>query len=177
MPENDTQIRGGSLHQRQSTNTRFNGPTIICDGIQTPENFGSILRVADAAGCQKVILLDSELDTRHKKLSRLARSTDRHIEIEASTLELFLQNRHRYQSLFSLEITEHSKNMYQQNITSCDGIIIGHESRGVRDELLQICKASIHLPMFGVNGSMNLSHSLALFLFEWRRQKGDTDTA
>jgi len=37
-------------------------PDIICDGIQTPQNFGSILRVADALGCNNIILLDSELD-------------------------------------------------------------------------------------------------------------------
>lgn len=166
------QIKGQALYNQQQLNKNLNGPTIICDGLQSPENLGSILRVADAAGSQKIILLDSGLDLNHKKLSKLARSTDRHLTIEHSTLEEFITNRHQFSALYALEITDKSFDVFKSDITACDGFVLGHEAGGVRDELLSLCDMAIHLPMYGVNGSMNISHALAVYLFEWRRQVG-----
>lgn len=166
------QIKGQALYKQQQLNKSFNGPTIICDGLQSPENLGSILRVADAAGSQKIILLDSGLDLKHKKLSKLARSTDRHLTVEHATLDEFISTRNHFSALYALEITDKSYDVFKSDITACDGIVLWHEAGGVRDELLSLCDMSIHLPMYGVNGSMNVSHALAVCLFEWRRQLG-----
>lgn len=165
------QIRGRDLFLRQQSNSNNNGPTIICDGIQTPENFGSILRVADATGCQSIRLLDSELDLANKKLSKIARSTEQHLNIQHLTLEHFIEQRHRFKQLCALEITTQSTSLFDTNISRCDGIVIGHESSGIRASLLSYCEGAIHLPMYGINGSMNVSHALSVFLYEWRRQQ------
>lgn len=168
---NGRQIRGHDLFLRQQSIKKNNGPTIICDGIQTPENFGSILRVADATGSQNIWLLDSELDLTSKRLSRLARNSGQHLNIKQLTLQQFLQQRSLFNYLYALEITTCSTNLFEANLKKCDGIIIGHEATGIRDELLDCCDSAIHLPMFGINGSMNVSHALAVFLYEWRRQQ------
>jgi len=167
------QIKGQALFQRQQENKTFNGPDIICDGLQSPENLGSILRVADAAGSKKIILLDSGLNLENKKLSKLARSTDKHLDIQHFTFQQFKELRHQYNALYALEITDQSFNAFTTNITPCNAIVLGHEAGGIREELLAICDMAVHLPMYGINGSMNISHALAVFLFEWRRQTGD----
>src|SRR6056297_2263850 len=107
------QLRGDELFSRQQGQAEKYSqqkvaPDIICDGIQTPQNFGSILRVADALGCKNIILLDNELDLSHKKLSRLARSTDQHLNINQCSLQNFLTQHQRYHSLCALEITSES---------------------------------------------------------------------
>lgn len=165
------QIRGQDLFLHQQSNKNKNGPTIICDGIQTPENFGSILRVADAAGSQNILLLDSELDLKNKKLSKLARSTDQHLDIKHLTLERFIELRPHFKQLCALEITTQSTCLFDMNISRCDGVVVGHESLGIRASLLNYCDNAIHLPMYGTNGSMNVSHALSVFLYEWRRQQ------
>jgi len=165
------QIKGQDLFLRQQLNKNINGPVIICDGIQTPENFGSILRVADATGSKDIWLLDSDLDLKSKKLSKLARSVDRHLNIEHLTLSCFEQKREEIKTLYALEITTQSKNIFETDISRCDGIVIGHESLGIRPKLLNYCDRAIHLPMYGTNGSMNVSHALSVFLYEWRRQQ------
>lgn len=169
------QLRGDDLFSRQQNQAekfaqQKPAPDIICDGIQTPQNFGSILRVADALGCKNIILLDSELNLSHKKLSRLARSCEQHLNISQCSLQQFLTLHQRYHSLYALEITSESSDLFDSSIVDCDGIIIGHEAQGVRQALLDICTGAIHLPMYGKNGSMNVSHALAVFLYEWRRQ-------
>jgi len=165
------QIKGRDLFLRQQSNKNKNGPTIICDGIQTPENFGAILRVADATGCQNIYLLDSELDLTNKKLSKLARSTDQHLNIQHLTLENFAELRHRFEQLCALEITTQSTSLFDTNISQCDGIVIGHESLGIRPSLLNYYDKAIHLTMNGINGSMNVSHAWSVCLYEWRRQQ------
>jgi TrmH family RNA methyltransferase len=165
------QIRGHDLFLRQQSGKNTNGPTIICDGIQTPENFGSILRVADAAGSQHIWLLDSELDLTSKKLCRLARNSGQHLHINPLTLQQFLNQYRVFKHLCALEITTCSTSLFEAEINLCDGIIIGHEASGIREQLLHVCDNAIHLPMFGTNGSMNVSHALAVFLYEWRRQQ------
>ena len=165
------QLTGTELHTRQKTNKNLNGPCIICDGIKTPENFGAILRVADAIGSQEIILLDSDLDLKNKKLSNLARKTNTHLKITNLSLDEFIKSRSNYKALYALEITTYSQNLFNESIIDCDAVVIGHESNGISNAVLDLCDQAIHLPMFGTNSSMNISHALAVFLYEWRRQE------
>lgn len=167
---NEKQLNGSDLYKRQLKNTELNAPVIVCDGIQTPENLGSILRVADAIGSARILLLDNQIDLNHKKISKIARSTDKHISLESLSFNNFIKISEQFNHLYALEITSHSLDVYKSDISSCDAILIGHESRGIRAEALALCTGSFHLPMYGLNGSMNISHALAVFLYEWRRQ-------
>ncbi len=169
--ENDRQLNSIELHERQIEKKNNHAPIIICDGLQTPENLGSILRVADAIGSTSIILLDSQIDLKHKKISKVARSTNKHIPINQMSFAQFIQAKATFNNLYALEITAQSKNTFTSNITDCDAILIGHESKGIRQKSLALCKGAFRLPMFGQNSSMNISHALVVFLYEWRRQK------
>ena len=167
----DKQLSGDELHQHQLTNKSFNAPYIICDGLQTPENLGSILRVADAIGSRGIILLDNDIDLKHNKITKLSRSTNKNISIEQHSISNLDELQKRFEFIFALEITKKSRNLFESNISACDAIVIGHESTGIREKVLAICNNTYHLPMYGQNGSMNISHALVVFLYEWRRQE------
>ncbi|VAW68922.1 hypothetical protein MNBD_GAMMA09-1904 [hydrothermal vent metagenome] len=172
------QTGGQALFTQQQLKMKNNrlkpAPVIICDGVQTPDNFGSILRVADAAGSNKVILLDCDIDLKSKKLSKIARSTERHLSIGQCSLQQLRQQQEsatdRYTSLLALEITDQSTCLFETQLINCDAVMLGHESTGISKQALALCNQSIQIPMFGVNGSMNISHALGIFLYEWRRQ-------
>lgn len=166
----NTQLDGDELYKRQANNRKTDAPIIICDGLKTPDNLGSILRAADAAGSNEIILLDSQIDLNNHKITKLSRSTDKTIHLKKMTLAEFLCLRHNFNNLFALEITRSSENIFDSDISPCDAIIIGHESTGIREEVLALCDNTFHLPMFGINGSMNVSHALIVFLYEWRHQ-------
>ena len=166
----EKQLNGHDLYNRQLKNTDLNAPVIVCDGLQTPENLGSTLRVADAIGSARIILLDNKIDLNNKKISKIARSTGKHLSLECLSFKQFIEIHKQFNHLYALEITSHSADVYKSDIASCDAILIGHESTGIRDEAFALCKGSFHLPMYGFNGSMNISHALVAFLYEWRRQ-------
>ena len=159
-----TQLNGAQLYERQLKNKNLNGPTIICDDIKTPENFGSILRVADAIGSHEIILLDCDIDLKNKKLSSLSRKTDKHLKINKLTFKELAHIKQSFKAIYALEITTHSENLFSCSILNCDAVVIGHESKGIREDVLKLCDKAIHLPMFGTNSSMNISHALAIFL-------------
>lgn len=164
------QLNGDDLYNRQLTQKNLNAPVIICDGLKTPDNLGSIFRVADAIGSRGIILLDTDIDLNNKKVSKLARSANKLISLEQITLDEFISIRYLFKALYALEITSISLNTFESDISACDAVLIGHESMGIRDEVLKLCDNTFHLPMYGLNGSMNISHALAVFLYEWRRQ-------
>ena len=167
----NTQLNGDELYKRQIDKRKLNAPVIICDGLKTPDNLGSILRVADAAGSNEIILLDSQIDIKSRKITKLSRSTDKFIKLKTMSFKEFESYRDCFKKIIALEITTTSSNLFDTNISSCDAVIIGHESVGISEKLLALCDNTLHLPMFGLNGSMNISHALIVFLYEWRRQE------
>ncbi len=56
-------------------------------------------------------------------------------------------------------------------------LIVGHETTGVSQEVLDVCDAIVELPMHGVNISLNVMVSLAITLYEVLRQIKDSPRA
>ena len=49
-------------------------------------------------------------------------------------------------------------------------VVVGNEELGVGSKILSLCDEVIFIPTFGVKNSYNVSHSLAIFLYEFRRK-------
>ena len=48
--------------------------------------------------------------------------------------------------------------------------VVGNESRGIREEILEQCDKIVYIPVPGPTRSLNVSHAAAVALFEWQRQ-------
>ena len=144
---------------------------IIAIDIRTPENLASIYRLADAAGCKHVVLVGDNGTTETKKFSRISRGAEKFLLIEKISRKAFIKDNEKYQPLIALEITTNSENLFETTLPEQCSFVIGNERQGIDEEILNLCENAIHLPMFGNMGSMNVSHALAIALYEWRRQK------
>jgi len=169
MNQKDKVLTSQYLYERQKNVCQKvikAAPNIICCDIKTPENIGSVLRVADAVGSRKVILLsDQDAVLEHKKIKKISRSSE-DVVLESSNFE-------DYQSdvpLIAIELTELSSNIFDTKLPETCAFVMGNERYGIADKLLQQCESAVHIPMYGINGSMNVSHALAIVLYEWRRQ-------
>lgn len=142
-------------------------PDIICCDLNTAENMAAVLRVADAAGSQQVIFLNAQsVSPDRRKIKKISRSSDESICWKFADLQTFKFEK----KLIAIELTEQSTNVFETQLPSDCAFIIGNERHGVNGDLLQQCEYSVHIPMYGKNGSMNVSHALAIVLYEWRRQ-------
>ncbi len=170
------QLDSQLLYERQKATRAAQaqvGPIIVAVGLQVPENIGSVLRLADAAGSAKAIFLDSGASaTALKRIRRMARNADALVKWEFLTVENFSEQIDSYPPLIALELTTGSTSIFAAALPNPCALVVGSERFGVPETLLAKCQRAVHIPMYGVNGSMNVTHALAIALFEWRRQHG-----
>jgi tRNA G18 (ribose-2'-O)-methylase SpoU len=170
------QLRGRELFDVQQKSVQeMNfpvGPTIVAANLRVPENVGSVLRLADAVGSSNVFFIYETIEQFPclRKIERTARSTDQHLAWQCILLEDFLKEPFMFGPLLALERTTHSQSLFKVQLPQKCSFLIGNESHGISSELLAYCAQAIHIPMLGVNGSMNVTHALAMSLFEWSRQ-------
>jgi tRNA G18 (ribose-2'-O)-methylase SpoU len=72
--------------------------------------------------------------------------------------------------LVAIETSEDSGNLYSAKLPEKIIILVGNERNGLPAEILERCELKVHIPMTGKCKSMNVSHALAVALFEWQRQ-------
>ncbi len=167
----DKRLSSQQLYEQQKVIRQRNlyppAPQIICCNLRTPENMASVLRVADAAASESVIFLHHQTsDVDEKKIKKISRSSDESVNWQIADLQTFKSHR----PLIAIELTEQSHNVFNIALPDQCAFVVGNERHGVDDGLLQQCDYAVHIPMYGLNGSMNVSHALAIVLFEWRRQ-------
>ncbi|MBI3913821.1 MAG: TrmH family RNA methyltransferase [Chloroflexi bacterium] len=172
------QLGSPILYERQKAFRRkagyLAGPPIIAVGLQAPENIGAVLRLADAAGSKRVIFVNCENTLQdRKRIQRTARNGDAFVEWECQSLSDLIAGAALYQPLIALELTNDSTSIFATQLPAPCSVVIGNESHGIPATLLLRCQTAVHIPMYGVNGSMNVTHALAIALFEWRRQHSD----
>jgi len=164
------QLSSEELHayqQKQATSIR--GPTVVAVGVTDPFNIGSIFRICEAVGCREIIFVDST-DIGAQKVKRASRHTSGIVPYRCISLEDFSSLVKRLPTLVAVEITSKSTDIYKTQLPQDVALVIGGERYGIPEEVLERCAYAVHIPMFGVNSSMNVATSLGIVLYEWHRR-------
>lgn len=171
-----TQLSGDELYKRQQAIRNDAGhspaPTIIAEHLASPENWGAAFRLADAVGSQKLIFIsDRHLEGLPSKAKRTSRNCEAHVDYELLDEQSFWEQRiQSLPPLVALELTTESHDIFHCPLPLECAFVIGNERHGISSRLLDHCALAVHIPMFGVNGSMNVVQALGISLYEWRRR-------
>ena len=144
--------------------------SILAHNIEIAGNVGSLFRVADALGVEKLYLTGTTQTPPKYKIRKAARSADNHIPYcyNESATKVIEQLKADGYTIIALEITTRSKNIRDFKLSkkekSC--LIIGSENLGISAELLALSDHHIHIPMYGKNSSMNVITSCAIAVHE-----------
>ena len=145
---------------------------IILESIEKPGNIGAILRSADAAGVDCVIVNDPQTDIYNHNVIRASLGTvftNKVVIASPGETKGWLKTR----KIVSVATTPLTKKIYSQiDLTKPTAIIVGSESRGLSDYWLKSADKKALIPMRGKIDSLNASVSLAIVLFEAARQRG-----
>ena len=133
-------------------------------------NVGAVLRIADAVGCSRAIFIRDK-PYRMKKIRKTARNCTELVNWEVCSFQEFMSMISTLPPLTALELTSRSSNIYRTALPGVCTLVIGSERNGIPPAILEQCRKAVHIPMYGVNGSMNVTHALAVALYEWRRQQ------
>ena len=146
--------------------------TLICDDISSGLNVGSLLRISDAFGVEKVIFCGNHIPM-GRKMVKTSRSTEKYVSYELSKniLEVIggYKNSHL---LLGLEITSNSLPIKEFTFETEKplALIIGNENIGISEEVLKHLDQTVHITMYGQNSSMNVVQATAVALYEITKQ-------
>lgn len=165
-------------HQLQHNNTKFSKKefpvTIICDQVNSPANIGSIFRIADSFGIEKIYFCGEEITVVSKRMLRTARATHQMIPYvqEEKIIPIIDTLKAEGYTILSLEITDHSIPVSEYPYTANEKIalVIGEENLGVSDSVLSASNESVHITMHGNNSSMNVATATGIALYEITKQ-------
>jgi len=142
---------------------------LICDNFSTPENIGSIVRLAVNANAAKLIIIGSE-GCRQSKVKKTAGAALAYIPVEHISVEELMEAIPTGFTTIALETTAGAKELYGGILPQKLALVLGNEKYGVSEEVLRQCNASVYIPMIGPIKSMNVSHAASVCVFEWLRQ-------
>jgi len=145
--------------------------TLVCDNIYFQQNIGSLFRISEAFGIEKIIFLGKDIPLNPRKINKTSRSTHLHIPysvIEENNALIDYLQENNYE-IISLEITSSSKTLKEVVLPANKKIalILGSEIDGVSEELLAISNQIVHINMFGKNSSMNVVQAASIALYEF----------
>ncbi len=143
---------------------------LLLDGIQAPANIGSLFRIAEAFGVEKMVACETLINLESPRLRKTARATFSRVPFEdgGDTLDQCLHYQNQGYQLIALEITGQSRSLSKFKFSPLKGValVIGHERSGIQQEVLQRCDAHVHIDMFGLNSSMNVAQATGIALYE-----------
>ncbi len=146
---------------------------MVCDNVTNAPNIGSLFRIADAFGVEKLILCGEHIPL-GRKMAKTSRATEKVVtyEIQQSASEVIQNLKNENYQIISLEITTTSKPIHTFKFSKKKPIalIIGDENFGVSEHILKISDTIIHIDMFGQNSSMNVVQATNIVLYEMTKQ-------
>ncbi|SFD05407.1 TrmH family RNA methyltransferase [Algibacter pectinivorans] len=147
--------------------------TLICDNVTNAPNIGSLFRIADAFGIEKLMLCGENIQL-GRKMAKTSRATEKVVpyEITNSALTAVESLKSKGYQILALEITENSKAIHNTIFSNKAPIamVIGDENFGVSDRILKFCDTIVHINMFGQNSSMNVVQATNIALYEITKQ-------
>jgi len=145
-------------------------PIIAAWQIINPENIGNLIRLADNVGAEKVYILGSDFQLRMSSVKKTAGLSFSNIQLTFIDPEDFFKQLDPDYHLVGIETSGTSVNIFNSKLPEKPIFMLGNERNGLPEEILCRCKLQVHIPMTGKCKSMNVSHALAVALFEWQRQ-------
>ena len=144
---------------------------VVIEGVEKPGNIGAILRTADAAGADALIVCDPLTDLWNPNLIRASLGGIFTVPTVACSSEeaiAFLQARGI--AILTAQLQD-SELYYDTPMTGGTALVMGTESTGLTDRWRNAATAHIRIPMQGRLDSLNVSVSTAILLYEAVRQR------
>lgn len=144
---------------------------VVLEAVEKPGNLGAILRSADAARADAVIVCDPLTDLYNPNLIRASIGAIFTVPtVAASSADAIAFLKERGIQILTAQLQDSSL-YYDVDMTRGTAIVMGTESTGLTDIWRKAASAHIRIPMLGRLDSLNVSVSAAILLFEAVRQR------
>ena len=147
------------------------GFIVLCDGIEDVHNLGSILRVAECAGADGVVIPKAGGTVVTESVIRISAGAAEHIKVAkvpnlGNAVETLKRNNYW---VYALEAG--GEDIYAEDFSGNVALVVGGEDSGVRRLTKEKCDKIVSIPLSGKVNSLNASVALGIAAYEVVRKR------
>lgn len=145
---------------------------LVAEAPEKPGNIGALLRTADAANADAVIIANPKTDLYNPNIIRSSVGCVFTNTIAVGTTENIITFLKAHNIAVYCAALQASVEYHTQDFTKPTAIVVGTEATGLSDTWLKHATQNIVIPMQGEIDSMNVSVAAGILIFEAKRQRG-----
>lgn len=144
---------------------------VICDGIEDVHNLGSILRVAECAGADGVIIPKNKSAQVNGAVVRISEGAANHIAVARVPGINFAIDELKKSGYWVYGLEADGENIYGSDLRGDIALVVGGEDKGISRLTREKCDKILSLPLKGKVNSLNASVALGIAAYEAVRQR------
>ena len=166
-----TDFKYCSIEDIVASRKESGGFIILCDGVEDVHNLGSIIRVAECAGADGVIIPANNSACVTEAVARISAGAVNHMKVaKVNSLNRAIDELKKSGYwLYALEADGAS--IYEADLTGNIAIVVGGEDSGVRRLTREKCDFTLSIPLHGKVNSLNASVALGIAVYEAVRKR------
>lgn len=145
---------------------------LVLDGIEDPHNLGALLRTADGAGVDGVILPERRAAAVNATVVKTSAGATEYIPVARVTNVTRALEELKRNNIWCVGLDERGGDNYDAFDYRCDcALVLGGEGGGLHDLVRRTCDRVLRIPMAGRVPSLNVSVAGAIVMYEAARQR------
>ncbi len=144
---------------------------LVAEGLEKPGNLGAILRTADAARLDAVLIANPKSDVYNPNVIRTSIGCIFTNKIAMGATDEIVAFLRKHNTRVYCAALQEAEPYYAKDYTQPTAIVVGAESTGVTHEFREYSDGNIIIPMQGEIDSMNVSVAASVLIFEAKRQR------
>jgi len=146
---------------------------VVLDGVEDPHNLGAILRTADAAGVDGVVVQDRRSAARSGVAAKASAGAISHIRLAEVVNVARALDELKELGVWTVGLAGEASETYDQvDLTGPIAVVLRAEGPGMRRLVREKCDTLVSIPLSGNIESLNVSVAAGVLLYEIRRQRG-----
>lgn len=145
---------------------------VVLDGVEDPHNLGAIIRTADAAGADGIVIPDRRAAHVTGTVSKASAGASEYLPVaKVTNINRTLEDL-KEANIWTIGLDERADKSYEEVDYNMDcALVLGAEGSGLHEHVRKKCDFLISIPMLGRVPSLNVSVAAAVVMYEVVRQR------
>jgi 23S rRNA (guanosine2251-2'-O)-methyltransferase len=144
----------------------------LLDGVEDPHNFGAIIRTAEGAGVDGVIIPERRAAGVTATVVKASAGASEYLPIAKVTNLSRTLDELKARNIWTVGLDERGSKLYHELDYKMDcAIVLGAEGHGLHEQIRKKCDFLVSIPMLGKISSLNVSVAAGVVMYEIARQR------
>lgn len=146
---------------------------VVLDGIEDPHNLGAVIRTANGAGADAVVIPERRAAGLTDVVAKASAGAVEYTPVARVANVSQTLERLKKHEFWVYGLDERARQTYDEvDFAGKAAIVLGAEGKGLHEHVRKHCDVLLRIPMAGEIASLNVSVAAGVVLFEWKRRAG-----